>query len=407
MSSAEAWREYICKACGYVYRERDGDIDSGLAPGTRFEEIPDDWYCPICGVTKSDFVLVASQDVVVLTAASVTTHAMSRSFDVIVVGGGTAAWRCVQVLRSASTQLSIAIISQCAADRYDKPLLSVAMAKRLELSTLATETGKACAERLDVFLFSETTAISLDTSTKTLRTTLGPFRYKKLVIAHGAQAVLPKNLLPDDCWRINHLSHYLRFRQYLGEETRKVLIVGAGLIGSELANDLAIGGHEVTLLDTASRPLASLISNEQRCADLMNAWAALPIQFIGNAEVMAVVRTAEEKFKVSFSHGGTKTVDAIVVAIGLQTSDRLARTAGLTWNNGIAVDQTTLQTSAPDVFAIGDCISIDGRTSRYIEPIHRQALTVASQISGLELIPYVNQSVPVRIKTSSLPMTVN
>ena len=46
---------YICRACGLIYDEEKGDPDSGIAPGTRFEDIPDDWECPLCGVTKTDF----------------------------------------------------------------------------------------------------------------------------------------------------------------------------------------------------------------------------------------------------------------------------------------------------------------------------------------------------------------
>ena len=47
---------WICKTCGWIYDENKGDPDSGLAPGTRFEDIPDDWSCPLCGVTKADFI---------------------------------------------------------------------------------------------------------------------------------------------------------------------------------------------------------------------------------------------------------------------------------------------------------------------------------------------------------------
>ena len=53
--STEPWRLFICRACGLIYDEAEGDPDSGLAPGTRFEDIPDDWECPLCGVTKTDF----------------------------------------------------------------------------------------------------------------------------------------------------------------------------------------------------------------------------------------------------------------------------------------------------------------------------------------------------------------
>jgi rubredoxin/flavin reductase (DIM6/NTAB) family NADH-FMN oxidoreductase RutF len=47
---------YQCKVCGYIYDPEEGDPDSGIAPGTKFEDIPEDWYCPVCGVSKKDFV---------------------------------------------------------------------------------------------------------------------------------------------------------------------------------------------------------------------------------------------------------------------------------------------------------------------------------------------------------------
>ena len=48
--------KYICKVCGYIYDQEKGDSDGGLKPGTRFSDIPEDWVCPTCGVTKKDFV---------------------------------------------------------------------------------------------------------------------------------------------------------------------------------------------------------------------------------------------------------------------------------------------------------------------------------------------------------------
>lgn len=50
--SMERW---VCQVCGYVYDPAKGDPDSGVAPGTKFEDLPDDWTCPICGAQKSDF----------------------------------------------------------------------------------------------------------------------------------------------------------------------------------------------------------------------------------------------------------------------------------------------------------------------------------------------------------------
>lgn len=47
--------KYVCNICGYVYEPVDGDPDNGIAPGTPFEDIPDDWTCPLCGVGKENF----------------------------------------------------------------------------------------------------------------------------------------------------------------------------------------------------------------------------------------------------------------------------------------------------------------------------------------------------------------
>ncbi len=46
---------YECTICGYIYNPAVGDPDNGIAPGTKFEDIPEDWVCPVCGVGKGDF----------------------------------------------------------------------------------------------------------------------------------------------------------------------------------------------------------------------------------------------------------------------------------------------------------------------------------------------------------------
>ena len=48
-------KKYVCCPCGYVYDPEVGDPDSGIAPGTAFEDLPDDWCCPVCGVGKDMF----------------------------------------------------------------------------------------------------------------------------------------------------------------------------------------------------------------------------------------------------------------------------------------------------------------------------------------------------------------
>lgn len=51
-------KSYVCVVCGYVYDESKGDPDSGIGPGTKWEDVPKDWQCPECGAGKEDFEMV-------------------------------------------------------------------------------------------------------------------------------------------------------------------------------------------------------------------------------------------------------------------------------------------------------------------------------------------------------------
>ena len=55
MTDFKTWQ---CRTCGYLYSEADGDQNEGIAPGTRWADIPADWVCPLCGTPKSEFDMV-------------------------------------------------------------------------------------------------------------------------------------------------------------------------------------------------------------------------------------------------------------------------------------------------------------------------------------------------------------
>lgn len=396
---------YICKACGLIYDEAKGDEDSGLLPGTRFADIPDDWACPLCGVTKADFEPYTAEEVLrQARSANPVVSNSRRDAGTVIIGAGRAGWQMAEALRARDVAMPITLVTECNGDVYDKPMLSVAMARGITAEALPRETGAQAASRLGVRLLARTQAVRITPASRQLRTSRGTLRYRHLVLAHGARArALPQ--LPDAlCWRINHLQTYAKFRASLGESPQRVAIVGAGLIGCELANDLALAGHHVTLMDVALRPLAAALS-EAQSQQLLAAWAALPIRFWGGTQVARVDAGGTVK-QVVVTGGESLTVDHVVVAAGLQTPGHLARSAGLAFNNGIAVDAGTLATSVPGIHALGDCISIDGEVSRYIEPIGRQARLLASRITGDPGAPYAASRVPLRIKTTSLPFTL-
>ena len=57
-ATATLYRNWMCVVCGFIYSEADGLPEEGIAPGTRWEDVPDDWTCPDCGVGKDDFEMV-------------------------------------------------------------------------------------------------------------------------------------------------------------------------------------------------------------------------------------------------------------------------------------------------------------------------------------------------------------
>ena len=406
------YETYICEACGYVYDEALGDPDGGLAPGTRFADIPDDWACPLCGVTKADFTAYVAPSLEALRArapASAAVAARGGPAGVLIVGAGRAGWQTAEALRALNAELPITLVTTCAGDVYDKPLLSVAMARSLDPSALVKESGPNAAARLGVRLLANTQAVRICSDTRLLRTTRGNLRYDQLVLAHGARGALPACLPPELCWRVNHLAAYLKLRAALGDTPRDVLIVGAGLIGSELANDLALGGHRITLLDTQAEPLARW-HGEGAGVQLLRAWKDLSIRFVGGVQVSGLEKMgppSHAQYRVTTADGQRFVADLVIAAAGLATPSRLAESGGLTWDNGIAVDAATLRTSNERIHALGDCITVNGQASRYIEPIARQARAIAAAICGAASSPYEPRAATVRVKTTSHPMTLH
>ena len=413
-ASGLPWAVFICKACGLLYDERKGDEDSGLGAGTRFADIPDDWACPLCGVSKADFEPYVMEVLVHKTLKASMTSGASKGRSAstrchagtVIVGAGRAGWQMAQALRSRDADMPITLVTACNGDVYDKPLLSVAMARSIAMDALPRETGAHAASRLKVRLLANTQAIRITPGSRSLRTTRGTLPYQHLVLAHGAEVRVLPQFSTALCWRINHLQAYTAFRAALGTVPARIAIAGAGLVGSELANDLALAGHAVLLLDVATRPLAACLA-EAQSQHLLQAWAPLNLRFVGGVRVREVTQLPGSSGKQIVTEcGQVFMADHIIVAAGLHTPNRLAASAGMAWNNGIDVQAETLATSVPGIYALGDCIAINGQVSRYIEPIARQAATLAVNILGQPPLAYRQTRVPLRIKTGSLPFTL-
>ena len=190
----------------------------------------------------------------------------STPLPLVIVGAGLAAWTTVREVRKLDAARPIVLISSDSADFYAKPTLSNALAQKRSVDQLVTTPAAKMAETLQVQLLAHTHVRSLDTAARSLRVEdsqaqVHTLRYSDLVMATGADPIrLP--LAGNAAQRvqsINHLQDLAVFHTALGAAPKTVLVIGAGLIGCEFANDLLIGGHSVHVVDPAPRPLALLI----------------------------------------------------------------------------------------------------------------------------------------------------
>ena len=174
-------------------------------------------------------------------------------------------------------------------------------------------------------------------------------------------------------------------QQQLAQRSQRVLVVGAGMIGCEMAEDLARAGHQVTLLDRQAWPLAALLP-QQAGERLLQGLQDMGVQYHGQVEVAGVQASADGARQLTLSDGRVFEADVVLAATGLMVESRVLQSAGLVLDKGIVVDPATLQTSAADVYALGDCISLDGQPCRFIEPIAGQAVSSPLKITGSAMV---------------------
>lgn len=347
------------------------------------------------------------------STASTATPAHSAGA-LVIVGAGLAGWTTAREFRKLDASTPIVLVTADSGDFYAKPTLSNACAQKRSADQLVTTPAAKMAETLSVTLRAHTAVRSIDTEAQTLTisTADGATQtqpYGQLVLATGAHPIrLPlQGDASADVQSINQLTDLAHFQHTLGAAPKTVLIMGAGLIGCEFANDLLLGGYQVHVVDPTERPLAALLpagASEQ----LRGALQALGVVWHFGATVQAVNHSAgATPLAVTLSNGEVVGADLVLSAIGLRADTALASAAGITCERGMVVD-AQLQTSAAHVFALGDCAqyaSAGARTLPYVMPIMNAARALAATLTG-NPAALVFPLMPVSIKTPALPTVV-
>lgn len=322
---------------------------------------------------------------------------------IVIVGTGLAGYSLARELRKLDSATPILMITADDGHNYSKPMLSTGLTKGKQADELAQGDAGSMAEQLNIELRTFTTVTGIDTARHCLHIGDEELPYAKLVLAWGADVIrlnLAGNGL-EHVFSINDLLDYRRFRQAL-EGRRHVAIMGAGLIGCEFANDLRNGGYAVTVIAPSTTALPTLAPAPIGDA-VVDGLSAAGVTFELGRAVTRVDR-AEQRAHLTLDDGRVVDADIVISAVGLRPRTALAKAAGLAVGNGIQVNRA-LETSAEDVYALGDCAEVDGHSLLYVLPLMACSRALAKTLTGTRTA--VSYGVmPVMVKTPSCPVVV-
>ena len=323
---------------------------------------------------------------------------------IVIIGSGLAGYNTARELRKLDKETPLLIITADGGYFYSKPMLSNALASNKLPEAIPLNSAEQMTAQLNAAIRTHTRVTAIDAENHRISIGDEVIAYSKLVLALGARQIRPP--LAGDAaaavLSINNLDEYARFRTAI-KDKKGIAIIGAGLIGCEFANDLCAAGYKVDVVDIADQPLPRLLPPAGG-AMLREKLAALGVNWHFGSGVRAVDRTTGDRLQITLASGEILIADVVLSAIGLTPELELARAAGLKVNRGIVVDRH-LETSARDVFAIGDCAEIAGLVLPFVMPIMHAARALAATLAGKPAaVSY--PAMPVLVKTPACPTIV-
>lgn len=326
------------------------------------------------------------------------------SHPVVILGSGQAGITVARELRKLAPELPITVVTSDDGSYYSKPSLSNALAAGKTAAQLTLTPADKLAEQNGLKILAHCAVSAINVAAATLETSQGSVPYSTLVLANGASPIrLPlAGSGAADVLSVNSLNDYAVFRERLAPGAC-VAILGAGLIGCEFANDLITAGHPVRVFDLAPQPLGRLLP-PQAGAYFKGKLLAAGVAFEFGSRVQSVDKEGGA-YLLTTDSGAQFETDVVLSAIGLAANTQLAADAGLQVNRGIVVNRT-LQTSVPNIYALGDCAEVGGLVLPYILPIMQAARALAKTLSGTPTeVSY--PAMPVLVKTPACPTIVS
>ncbi|AXJ07779.1 FAD-dependent oxidoreductase [Pseudomonas fluorescens] len=326
------------------------------------------------------------------------------SAPVVIVGTGLAGYNLAREFRKLDGETPLLLITADDGRSYSKPMLSTGFGKNKDADGLSMAEPGAMAEQLKAEVRTHTRISGIDPGHKRLWIGEEAVSYRDLILAWGAETVrVPiEGDGGDRVFPINDLEDYARFRAAAAGK-RRVLLLGAGLIGCEFANDLILGGYEVQLVAPCEQVMPTLL-HPAAAAAVQAGLEGLGARFhLG--PVLTRLQKVADGLEAHLSDGQVIPCDVVVSAIGLRPRIDLAAAAGIQTNRGVVVDRH-LQTSHANIYALGDCAEVDGLNLLYVMPLMSCARALAQTLAGNPTV--VNYGpMPITVKTPVCPLVVS
>jgi len=323
---------------------------------------------------------------------------------VVIVGTGLAGYNLAREFRKLDGETPLLLITADDGRSYSKPMLSTGFGKNKDADGLSMAEPGAMAEQLKAEVRTHTRISGIDPGHKRLWIGEESVIYRDLILAWGAETVrVPiEGDTADAVFPINDLEDYARFRAAAAGK-RRVLLLGAGLIGCEFANDLILGGYEVQLVAPCEQVMPTLL-HPAAAAAVQAGLESLGARFhLG--PVLNRLQRVEEGLEAHLSDGQVIPCDVVVSAIGLRPRIDLAAAAGVQVNRGVVVDRH-LKTSHANIYALGDCAEVDGLNLLYVMPLMSCARALAQTLAGNPTAVSYG-AMPITVKTPVCPLVVS
>ncbi|ACH66103.1 nitric oxide reductase FlRd-NAD(+) reductase [Aliivibrio fischeri MJ11] len=320
---------------------------------------------------------------------------------IVIIGSGFASYQLIKTIRRTNSDCPIHVFTNDSGDDYNKPDLSHVFSKQQSPEEVVTLSGGDFAEQYNVILHRHTLVESINPEQQTITANGEQYTYDKLVLATGSHTFVPP-FHGDGCEDIltlNSLKEFSAIQQKI-LDAKNILVIGGGLIGTELAMDLANAGKMVTLVEPNSHLLANMMPD----------FISLPLEnackekgvTVNLSDCVQAVNKQEQGYRVTTSNCHSYYVDCVISAAGLKPNTQLATEANLMVNRGIVVD-SNLQTSANNIYALGDCAEIEGKVMAYLQPILLSANALAKTLLGTDTALAL-PNMMVKVKTPNYPV---